>query len=265
MLVSWVRLDDRFPMHRKLRPITDAAFRLHVSGLCYAALNHTSGKIPRDDLALVSDVKRPAKAVLELEARGLWESTDTGWDVHDYLEYNPSAEEAQAVKDRRKKAGHIGGIASGRSRREANHEANASPTVDAVSKQTGSKSEPPAPTRIPTPIHQPPTSVDASPSQRAQSIAKRYTALEPMSNFAAVVGIARKAVDSARYTDPQISEAFERLAKAGRPVTVAVLKVELDGMPPPTSSTTNGRVIAGLELAARYEAQDTPSPLAIEG
>lgn len=66
---------------------------------------------------------------------------------------------------------------------------------------------------------------------RAQDLAKRYVELVPLSKFPGVLGIARQAI-RAGYNDDRIREALERVAKDGRPLTVDVLRVELDGVPP---------------------------------
>ena len=43
--MSWVRIEDRFALHPKVVGLSDGAFRLYVSGLCYANLYHTDGRI----------------------------------------------------------------------------------------------------------------------------------------------------------------------------------------------------------------------------
>ena len=106
--MAWVKLTPRFPMHRKVRPLSDAAFRLHVSAMCFSAENGTDGHILVGDLGLVSDVKRPERAVQELLARGLWDSNEIGWEIHDYLEYNLSAAQWLELAEKRAKAGRAG-------------------------------------------------------------------------------------------------------------------------------------------------------------
>lgn len=139
--MTWARLEDRFPWHRKVRPLSDAAFRLHVSGICWATEHGTNGKVLTEELALVSDVRQPAKAVSELEKRGLWDVLPDGWEIHDYLAYNPSAEKVRADREARHeakvRAGKLGGLASGRSRQSKN-EAEPKQTNEADAKQTGS-------------------------------------------------------------------------------------------------------------------------------
>lgn len=113
--MAWVKLTSGFGMHRKVRPLSDAAFRLHVSAMCFSAENGTDGRISADDLALVSDVRRPGAAAEELYQRNLWEAVETGWLIHDYLQYNLSAEEGAALSLARAEAGKRGGKA------KANH------------------------------------------------------------------------------------------------------------------------------------------------
>jgi hypothetical protein len=96
-------------------------------------------------------------------------------------------------------------------------------------------------------------------NQRAQRLTRTYTDCQPVSNFPAVMGIVKKAV-SANYSDAEIIPALERLARDGRSVTTDALRIELQGLPTPRGSpkrsTTDERVMVGLELAAMYEKQE---------
>jgi hypothetical protein len=106
--MPWARFDEEFPAHRKVRPLTDAAFRLHVSAICWSNRNLTDGLIPDDELPYVSDVKNPEKATGQLELRGLWERTPSGWLIHDYLEFNPPAAFVEAERQKKAAAGRKG-------------------------------------------------------------------------------------------------------------------------------------------------------------
>ena len=44
--MSWTKLDDLFPGHPKVITLSDSAFRLHVTALCYCASQLTDGFIP---------------------------------------------------------------------------------------------------------------------------------------------------------------------------------------------------------------------------
>lgn len=79
-----------------------------------------------------------------------------------------------------------------------------------------------------------PSAAQSAPTvnQRAQELAKRYHAIEPMVNFPAVLQVAKKAISTGKYTDEQIGPALEQLAREGRSVTTESLRVQLDGRPP---------------------------------
>jgi hypothetical protein len=100
--VSWLQLDDNMPDHPKVAALTDTAFRHHIEGLSYCARLLTDGFIPAK---VAADITTP-KTLLELESEQLpgraplWERSDRGWEIHDYLVYNPSREQ---VLDRREK------------------------------------------------------------------------------------------------------------------------------------------------------------------
>lgn len=97
--MPWVKLDDRFPTHRKVALLSDRAFRLYVSGLCWSSENLTEGRILAKELPLISRVRGPKTAAAELEAAGLWDRADAGWVIHDYLEYNPDRARVQANRE----------------------------------------------------------------------------------------------------------------------------------------------------------------------
>nr|WP_241670751.1 hypothetical protein [Streptomyces lavendulae] len=100
--MPWVKLDDRFPSHRKVALVSDRAFRLHVSAICWCAENLTDGRITDRELALVAKIRGIKATAKALEDAGLWDRVDGGWEIHDYLDYNPSRE--QVLAERKKNA-----------------------------------------------------------------------------------------------------------------------------------------------------------------
>lgn len=98
--MPWAKFDERYPSHRKVRPLSDSAFRLDASAICWSAEHLTDGFIPEGDLPIVSDCKNPKKAATELVDRGRWEVTVGGWRIHDYLDYNPGSDEVKAQRER---------------------------------------------------------------------------------------------------------------------------------------------------------------------
>jgi hypothetical protein len=100
--MPWVKLDDRFPSHRKVALLSDRAFRLHVSAICWCAENLTDGRIGDRELALVAKIRGVKATAQQLADAGVWDRTDDGWEIHDYLDYNPSRE--QVIAERKKNA-----------------------------------------------------------------------------------------------------------------------------------------------------------------
>jgi hypothetical protein len=100
--MPWVKLDDRFPSHRKIALLSDRAFRLHVSAMCWCAENLTDGNISDRELALVANVRSIKATAQQLQDAGLWDRSEGGWVIHDYLDSNPSRD--QVLAERKKNA-----------------------------------------------------------------------------------------------------------------------------------------------------------------
>lgn len=99
--MPWVRIDDQFAIHRKVETLSDPAFRLHVSALCWCNRNLTDGAIPKEELEVVAPrtMKRPEKFAAELVERGLWiETPPLGWVINDYLEFQESKDQIEERK-----------------------------------------------------------------------------------------------------------------------------------------------------------------------
>lgn len=150
--MTWLRLDDQFHRHRKVAPLSDAAFRLHVTALLECSNQLTDGRL---DCVMVPILPRaPTGKALrnvtdELVRAGLWHLDGETWILHDFLDWNPSADEVRIKRETRANAGRIGGQQSGKSRSKP--EAIASPLL----KQTPSKTEPktnPVPVPVPIPL-----------------------------------------------------------------------------------------------------------------
>ena len=95
--MSWVRLDDGAPGHRKIVGLSDAAFRLWIVGLTYCNQQANDGRFSAASARIMTGYLASPElgrgAMAELCAAGLWAETADGFEVHDYLEYQPSQEE----------------------------------------------------------------------------------------------------------------------------------------------------------------------------
>jgi hypothetical protein len=100
--VSTLTVDSKFPRHTKVAPLSDAAFRLHVAAMSYCAEHETDGFVPESEVTTLTKHTNKTELIQELEeAKGprenghpLWRRSArgkvTGWDIHDYLEWNES-------------------------------------------------------------------------------------------------------------------------------------------------------------------------------
>lgn len=151
--MSWLRVEGRAPQHAKIAPLSDAAFRLHFTAMCWCVEHLTDGAVPGGIPATLPAAprgKKLASALEELEDAGLWHKSALGWTVHDFLDWNMSAAETLARKEARARAGAAGGLAKAKqtaSKRLASATAKAKQTAsNGVAKlypDTDTREEPP--------------------------------------------------------------------------------------------------------------------------
>ena len=99
--MGWVRLDDNFADHPKVIGLSDTAFRLFVTGLCYSNRHLTDGLVPYQMVnAWVGD--DPMKPSDELEDQNLWERVDKGFLIRSYDEYQPTRDSVEAKRQQNK-------------------------------------------------------------------------------------------------------------------------------------------------------------------
>jgi hypothetical protein len=105
--MGWLSVDDNFADHRKIERLSDAAFRLHVAGLCMTARMQDDGlvyatKVPR----LVPRFRK--NALQELIDAGIWIPHPDGYEIHDYLDWNLSRAQIEARREKKREAGKKG-------------------------------------------------------------------------------------------------------------------------------------------------------------
>jgi hypothetical protein len=269
--MGWFKIDDQLFSHPKVLSI-DPRYRLAAMGLftlagSWSSSHLTDGVVPEHCVSLMQGTRKQAAALVQA---GLWDVHPHGYTFHDWANYNPTRDEVLAKRQVRAAAGKLGGKQSASKRAskvQANASAPASPIVDVcfdhVSTPVPARPDPTttAPTVLPSasPNGAAPTPAAESLNQRAQRLTKAYTDIEPVSNFPAVMRIAKK-VMAADYSDAEIIPALERLARDGRGVTTETLRIELQGLPAqrgqPKRSTTDERVATGLELVRKIEQEE---------
>lgn len=105
--MAWLRIDDRVRTHPKLVAAGPAAAWFWFCGICYCREHLTDGVIPRGIVATLAPGVRGTKALADrLVAAGLWHVHPDGYEVHDFLDWNPTraSVEAQRAADRARKA-----------------------------------------------------------------------------------------------------------------------------------------------------------------
>lgn len=191
-------LDDGYPGHPKILPLSDAAFRVHTSALCHVKRYRTGGFIAAgSEVGLHPRASRKAlaAAIAELEsgkgsptAAPLWERVEdgSGWLIHDYERWHgegpEDAAEAREELDakraelsrKRAEAGRRGGLRSAEQPRARGRFA----TEQEPSKppeQTDSKTEQP-----PTEQTEQVPRADARPYAHADAPARDTLSLTPL-------------------------------------------------------------------------------------
>lgn len=125
--MGWVRVDDGMMDHPKIISLSDAAFRLHMKALCWCSRFRTDGRIPPDWPGLSRrTVLRESLIRLQLWVPLTEGEYAGGYEIHDFLKYNPSAQEIKELTESRAKAGRRGGVAKALANAKANAKQNPS-------------------------------------------------------------------------------------------------------------------------------------------
>lgn len=113
MTVAWVRLDDGFFGNPKIVALGDRDLLVYLAAICYAAAHLTDGHIsdaawPTIGVQAKAGSRSVKRAVSALESSGLVHRNGSGWQIHDFLHYNPSREKVLADREnaRRRQAKH---------------------------------------------------------------------------------------------------------------------------------------------------------------
>jgi len=159
--MTWAKLDDRWPRHPKAVSVGPLGRDLFVCGLCYCNEHLTDGFIPSSMLATLalSDPSAQARngataasaVARRLVAARLWEVAPGGWRVHDYHDWNNSADQVRAKRQAKRDR-------MDRWRSGASRDASRGWSGDAPRSASHDAPRDAAPTPTPTPTPQPPLS-----------------------------------------------------------------------------------------------------------
>lgn len=159
--MGWVRLDDDFYHHRKVIALSLGAKMLFVTGLCYCAENLTDGFVAAGAAkSLTGMLGIRQSAIRELVDASLWHKREDGFEVHDYLQYQPSGADERArrshLSELRAQAGRRGGKRSAEvraSKSPSKSEANGQANLKQTAQQRGSPDPDPLVVTSPSDLH----------------------------------------------------------------------------------------------------------------
>jgi DnaD/phage-associated family protein len=171
--MSWIKLDDQWLDHPKIVAAGRDARDMWLASITYCAKHLTDGFFHPNLLPAlavmagvdVANCQNFARVLLDV---GLWDRTEAGYCVHDYLDYNPSKEQADATKLARSEAGKRGA--------DAKHGKNPGKSL-ANSWQNSAPSPSPSPSPSPDPNPSPSPSPSESPETTATAADYNFGAL----------------------------------------------------------------------------------------
>lgn len=97
--MTWFRVDDSLHDHSKIRKVAakaPAALALWLIAGSWSSKKLTEGFIPDDDLPWL--IPGAEQLAAELVAARLWRRVKGGYQYHDWLSYNPSAEQVETER-----------------------------------------------------------------------------------------------------------------------------------------------------------------------
>jgi len=98
--VPFARIDDDYYDHPKILAAGPAAERLWVRGIAYCNRYLTDGLLADSAVRRLADDDDAARLAERLVSVGLWERVPGGYRVHDFLDYQPSAEAVKRERQR---------------------------------------------------------------------------------------------------------------------------------------------------------------------
>lgn len=126
-VLAWLRVESNFPSHKKVHAAGDMLGRagkgrvlaVWVLGSAYAVGHLTDGFVPFSVLDDTRYDRKPQEVIDAMLAYGLLHPTEGGYTIHDFHDYNPSAEEWKERHEKKVTAGRLGGEKSVEAKRQA--------------------------------------------------------------------------------------------------------------------------------------------------
>lgn len=170
--MSWFRLEGRGAFHHKVLSAGNEAYGAWCRAGQWSSDQLTDGRVPS---AVAEQIAKPKVWAKLVEAR-LAHAIEGGYQIHDFLDFNPSSEQERAkreeMREKRRESGRAGGKRSGEVRRgEANgkqtgsgDEAHAKQSASTGASVSAKQNEAPSPS--PSPIQ----NTDLSPGEQLELV-----------------------------------------------------------------------------------------------
>ena len=128
--MTWFKVDDGLHSHPKWLAASPHARALWVTAGSWCASHLTDGHVPKHTLQTLCGRRKDAAELVNL---GLWITVDDGWQFHDWLAFQPSAEsvvaEREAARQRQRRAREKARESRRASRRDIDRESRVNHTV----------------------------------------------------------------------------------------------------------------------------------------
>lgn len=146
--MAWARIDDSILDHPKILEAGEDARDLLIASIIWCNRHLTDGRIPKAALPVLSQKKTVKKNAEALVRVGLWEDHGSYWQVHDYLDWNPSREEVE-----KQRAASAERMRKSRARRRGDRATNATVAAQHTRNSAATNSASYGGVAAPTPLH----------------------------------------------------------------------------------------------------------------
>jgi len=96
--MTWVKIDDSFPDHPKIKGLRDDEFRLYMTALCYSSRYLTDGVIPLNIVRTFIESRSKSPRISALVNANLWEIMADSIVILSYSEYQFTKERIETER-----------------------------------------------------------------------------------------------------------------------------------------------------------------------
>jgi hypothetical protein len=96
--MTWVKIDDSFPDHPKIKGLKDDEFRLYMTALCYSSRYLTDGVIPLNIVRTFIESRSKSSRISALVDANLWEIVADNILILSYSEYQFTKERIETER-----------------------------------------------------------------------------------------------------------------------------------------------------------------------